>query len=383
MYYVTTRQKTLKKKTSVSWLDLLNNDIPECNYGTSGSAGTVTKCVQEISPQLLQAIDVPAMIRTLQKFNEKHENLFQKDRKSLYRHFTIPKKSGGERPIDAPCDELQAALAELKKILTEQFGLLYHTAAFAYVKKRSTVNALYKHKKNESNWYLHTDFSGFFPSTTLKFTMQMMEMIFPASEICKEEEGRKQLEKALSLCFLDGGLPQGTVISPTLSNIVSIPIDYRIFNDLAKKRYVYTRYADDIHISCVQSFNSNKMVGYIRNVLKEFNAPWFIKNEKTHYGSRKGHNYCLGLCVNAENKISTGWKSKKYFKAMTANLIMDYKNKKPWKMSDIQHYTGLLSYYEMVEKEYFDTLISRYNWKFNVDLKKICKELIDQGELEF
>ena len=305
MIYVTTRQKSKEKQ--LSWLDLINDeDFTVSEFISSGSAGTVTRVLPEATPELLYKINVEGMIGILKRFNETHQNLFEAERKSLYRHFSIPKKTGGLRPIDAPCDELKTALEELGNILSEKFGVLYHTAAFAYVPNRSTVQLVHKHQANESNWFYKTDVSGFFPSTTLDFTMKMVKMIFPLSEICKVEEGYKELKKALSLGFLNGVLPQGSPLSPKLTNLLSIPIDHKLFNDLAHKRFVYTRYADDIHISCQQKFDPNKMTKYITEVFKQFEAPWVLKPEKTHYGSRKGKNYCLGLCLNAENNITVG-----------------------------------------------------------------------------
>lgn len=85
-----------------------------------------------------------------------------------------------------------------------------------------------------------------------------------------------------------------------------IPIDYTLFNEFAHRRFVYTRYADDIHISCVQSFDMNEVVQMIKEALEIFHAPYEIKKEKTHYGSRKGRNKILGLSLNAENNITVG-----------------------------------------------------------------------------
>lgn len=61
---------------------------------------------------------------------------------------------------------------------------------------------------------------------------------------------------------------------------------------------------------------------------------------------------------------------------MTTNLIMDYKNGKRWPIDEVKQYDGLVSYYKMVEKEYFENLIQHFNDKFHVDLKKIIKESI-------
>ena len=374
MIYVTTRQRPKEKQ--ISWLDLIGEEeIKVSDFVCDGSAGTITRTLEKGTPELLMKIDVPEMINVLKRFNESHKDLFDADRKSLYRHFSIPKKTGGLRPIDAPCDELKVALDELGLILSDKFGVLYHTAAFAYVPNRSTIQLVRKHQVNKSNWFYKTDISGFFPSTTLDFTMKMVKMIFPLSEICKDEEGYQQLKKALSLGFLNGVLPQGTPLSPKLTNIIAIPIDHRLFNELAHHRFVYTRYADDLHISCEQKFDPNKMTNYIRKVFKEFGAPWILKPEKTHYGSRKGKNYMLGVILNADNDIKTGYKQKKLFKAMTTNLIMDYKHNKPWPADETQQYNGLLSYYKMVEKEYFEGLVAHFNDKFKVNLKEIIRSL--------
>ena len=372
MIYVTTRQNNKEKQ--ISWLDIIN-ETAEMNMGTSGSPGTITRCYEETPERLMNSIYLNDMIETLERFNASHENLFKADRKTLYRHFCIPKKKGGLRPIDQPCAELQFALSELVFILKEKFGLLHHTAAFAYVNGRSTVQFAHKHQVNESNFFYKTDCSGFFPNTNLSFTMKMLKMIFPLSEICKVERGEKALTKAISLAFLNDGLPQGTTLSPMLTNLIMIPIDYKLFNELAHKRYVYTRYADDIVISCVQKIDKQKMTEYVENVLREFGAPWVLKPDKTFLINNKACTPCwiLGVMLNKDNNITVGHKRKREFKGMTNNLILDYKNGKRWSAEDIQYYAGILSYYKMVEKEYFDEVLKRFQDKYGVKVKTILK----------
>ena len=374
MIYITTRQKS--KERQISWLDLINDENDTINmFSEPGTPGTITRVYETVPEKFMKKINTEQMIQTLKKFNAFHEDLFSKDRKSLYRHFAIPKKQGGLRQIDAPNDELQNALEELKIILADKFGVLHHTSAFAYVTGRCTVQEVRKHQVNESNWFYGTDCSGFFPNTTLDFTMKMLEMVFPLSEICKTEDGKNELRKALSLGFLNSGLPQGTKLSPYLTNVIMIPIDHRLFNELAHRRFVYTRYADDMHISCVQKFSKEKMTAYIEKVFREFGAPWILKPEKTTFGSRKGRNYMLGVCLNAQNNITVGYRAKATFKAMTSSLILDYKHGHYWPLEDVQHYRGLLSYYEMVEKDYFSNLIKHFDEKYNCDTKTILKRL--------
>ena len=370
MTYVTIRQHLSK---STSWENVFFEKPVNPLKQKSWCSGTVTRKYETPEDKYLKAINVDEMIKILHDFNERHEDLFTKDRKDLYRHFSIPKKTGGMRPIDAPVPELQYALRELVNILTKEFGLLYHTAAFAYIKKRNIVDCGSRHQDNESMWFLKTDFSGFFPSTTLNFVKKMLGMIFPTSEICKNEEGKKELEKDLSLGFLNGGLPQGTVLSPTLTSIMMIPIDHKLFNELTKRKIVYTRYADDIHISAKEKFPWKDIVKFIRETLKEFDAPFILKDEKTHFGSRKGRNWNLGLMLNKDNNVTFGYRNKKLFKAMMTNFIMDTRNHLLWKTEDVRSIGGKLSYYKMVEPEYFNHLVDHFERKFHVRIPEMFK----------
>ena len=105
----------------------------------------------------------------------------------------------------------------------------YHTAAFAYVKKRSTVDAVKRHQKNSSKWFAKLDLHDFFGSTTLDYAISMFSMVFPFSEIVKEPQGEEALRTAMSLAFLNGGLPQGTPISPLITNVMMIPVDFKVW----------------------------------------------------------------------------------------------------------------------------------------------------------
>lgn len=372
MIYLTLKQT--RKPRQLSWEDVFYdkvvlNDLTSSNNGFATS--TVTRKFETIHPELLGKINIQGMIEWLKKFVENNKELYECPRQELYHTFKIPKKTGGYREINAPCDSLQTALRQLSNFLTEDCGMLYHTSAFAYVKGRSTVDCVKKHQANKSQWFLKTDFSGFFPNTTLDFVMKMMKIIFPMSEVCRTEEGYHALYKALSLGFLRGGLPQGTCLSPTLTNIFMIPIDYTLFNALADRHIVYTRYADDIHVSAVEKFPYKDIVKLIKETLESFGAPYEIKKEKTHYGSRSGKNWNLGLMLNKDNEITVGATKKRFFKAALCSFVLDTINKKYWTLEDVQTLQGQLAYYRMVERKYFDNIINQQNKKWHVDIMKL------------
>lgn len=373
MPYVTAMSTVTPKQISVFDVlnDLTNTTIKE-RHITKGS--TTTRIVERISPEILERFDIFSLINKLEIFNETNERLFEVDRKSLYREFYIPKRSGGLRKIDAPNDELKDALRDFKSILEMDFGALYHTAAYAYVKNRCTIDAIKRHQANKSKWFLKTDFSNFFGSTTLEFTMRMLSMIFPFSEVVKTERGKNALERALSLGFLNGGLPQGTPLSPMLTNLISIPIDHRLAQYFSERHMVYTRYADDMLISCACNFRYNEVVDHINEIIKEFGAPWVIKPQKTRYGSIAGSNWNLGVMLNKDNQITIGHEKKKQFKAIIYNYLRDYKNGVRWDISDVQTLQGLMSYYVMVERANIVHIIININKKLNMNFGRILRE---------
>lgn len=344
---------------------------------TSNESNTRTHFSEFLDYAFLERFNFENMIDKLEKFCEMYKHLYEVDRESLYETFHIPKKTKGFREINAPCSELMNALRMLKTILEKDMMALYHTSAFAYVPGRSTIDAVKKHQFNNSNWFLKTDFSNFFGNTTPNFLLHMLSMIFPFSQIMKYQRGRDALEKALDLCFLKGGLPQGTPISPMLTNLMMIPIDHRLSNELRKvegKHYVYTRYADDIQISSRCSFNQREVVEYIMQVLREFEAPFTIKAEKTRYGSKAGSNWNLGVMLNKDNNITVGHKNKQRFRASISNYILDRKNGVKWEIHDVQVLSGMISYYTMIEPEYVNSVICFNNEKYHTDVMRSIKE---------
>lgn len=281
------------------------------------------------------------------------------------------------RRIDAPKDELSNALRQLKTIFEERFNALYHTSAFAYVKRRSTLDAVKRHQANESKWFGKYDLTNFFGSTTVDFVMKMFSMVFPFSEVVKHSVGKSALETAISLCMLNGGLPQGTPISPLITNIMMIPVDFKLANglrDFNNQRYIYTRYADDFLVSSKYDFKFKEIEQFIVDTLASFDAPFTIKAEKTRYGSSAGSNWNLGVMLNKDNNITVGYEKKRKFQAMLASYVKDRQNGNPWDLSDIRIMEGYRNYYRMVEGETIDKLVAHVGNKLGVDIVELIKE---------
>lgn len=210
----------------------------------------------------------------------------------------------------------------------------------------------------------------------------MLSHIVPFNLICEEPTWKKALEDSIDLAFLNGGLPQGSELSPMLTNIIMIPFDFELTRALEKfgrKVYTYTRYADDLVISRRTGFNPRVIKETIRSVFEILDAPYTFKEEKTKYGSSSGNNWMLGLILNKDNDITIGHKNKKQFRAMCCSFIGDCARNNPWPLEDVQHLAGLLSYYDNIEPQYFSSLISKINEKNHVDFRKMLRSALKGG----
>ena len=375
MVYVTVMQPPMYRQMTVEELLFGTERSAVINDNT---ANTRTQSYEVLPVRFSTLCNVNRLIRRLSEFNASTEHLRSQDRASLYRTFHIPKSSGhGFRRIDAPCDELMNALRTLKNIFESDFHALYHTSAFAYIKHRSTLDAMKRHQANESKWFGKFDLSNFFGNTTMEFVMNQFSMIFPFSEVVKEPRGRQELEKALELAFLNGGLPQGTPISPTITNIMMIPVDFKLANGLRNfsgKPFVYTRYADDFTISCKFDFNCADVQQFIVDTLKSFGAPFSLNAEKTRYGSSSGKNWNLGIMLNKDNELTVGHKKKRQFQAALSNYVLDKLNGMPWSLEDVRVLDGQRNYYRMIEGETIDRIVAHIGAKYKVDIGKLIKE---------
>jgi hypothetical protein len=358
--------------------EVLSGSVSIDDYIQHDVTGTRTRFAQSINLDLLERYDFSAMINILEQFTAYHSHLYNVPRESLYDTFHIPKRSGGLRRIDAPQEQLATAQRELRMILETHMYALYHTSAFAYVRKRSTVDAVRRHQANGSNWFLKLDFANFFGNTTPEFLLSQLGITFPFSYLMQNPYGKETLTKALDLCFLRGGLPQGTPISPMLTNLMMIPIDHALYNQFRSfndQYHVYTRYADDLLISSRHSFAPKDAEDFVSQVLRQFNASFTVKPEKTRYGSSAGSNWNLGLMLNKDNTITLGYKAKKQLKAMINNYLGNRRNGIQWSKEHLQVMQGHINYHRMVERKYTDYILGSYKDKFGgIDILTAIRE---------
>lgn len=296
------------------------------------------------------------------------------DTSEHYRHFQIPKKSNPHkmRQIDAPDEFLRNLQTRYKEFIEDILQVLPHKAAHAYVKKCSTVTAMKKHQNNRSNWYLQIDLKDFFNSITEKWLREMLLKVFPFKYLDEDI-----LNDIITAALLNGTLPQGSHLSPLLTNLTMVPIDYQLTETLHNyngHHYVYTRYADDITISCKEKFDPDDIMNIIMQIFSAHKVPFRINHDKTRFGSTAGRNYHLGLIVNKDNQISVGHDKNQKFRAMIFNFCTVGEE---WEKHDIQKMLGLISYYKAIEPDFVAKVLEKYGRKYDIDIEYRAKYLLN------
>ena len=201
--------------------------------------------------------------------------------RKFYRTFTIPKKSGGERKISEPLPSLKEIQHWILQEILDQLPV--SRLAKAYVKKRSIRENARFHIGQKV--VLTIDLENFFSSLKYKKVFLLFLHLgysVPVSTMLS------------NLCCLDGSLPQGAPTSPTLSNLLMVSVDKRIFGFTKEKEIRYTRYADDMTFS--GDFEPGMVIKFVGKVLSQFELK--INEKKTRVRRPGQKQEVTGVIVN-------------------------------------------------------------------------------------
>jgi hypothetical protein len=199
-----------------------------------------------------------SLTKTMQEWLDNNRSNIQ------YETFRIPKATGGFREINAPCDVLKSFMREVKLEL-EQIGVLPHDSAYAYIANRDCKKAIERHQSRKANWFLKMDIEKFFNNCSPGFIRNQLRKLAPFSMMREIDYNHFVFTLNVLSCY-KGELPQGTPLSPLLTNWLMIPIDHAInkaLNEKYEQAFTYTRYADDLLISSKYEFNQTEIVDLV------------------------------------------------------------------------------------------------------------------------
>ena len=168
-----------------------------------------------------------------------------------YRHFSIPKKSGGQRPISAP----ERGLSNLLNYVNLILKAIYQPSDYAmgFVEGRSVVDNASRHIGQ--NYVFNTDLENFFPSIEQPRVWKRFQL--PPfnfnSQIASIMAGlccvREKIEDGKYIYVL----PQGAPTSPLITNAICDKLDRRLSGLARRFGLHYSRYADDITFSSMHN----------------------------------------------------------------------------------------------------------------------------------
>lgn len=217
-----------------------------------------------------------------------------------YTSFSIPKRNGRKRPIEAPRRTLKYIQRLIHESLTRVYGP--HPAVHGFRSGRSIVTNAQRHLGRR--YVLNIDLADFFPSITRK-------RIYGRLVTDPYSFDPKVANLIASLSTNDYlQLPQGSPSSPVIANIVTAGLDHDLAKLCGSLRGRYTRYADDITISTSRGELSPELARYphasgtgqviigdrLTTVIEHHGFQ--INHRKTRLQSYWTRQMCTGLVVN-------------------------------------------------------------------------------------
>ena len=307
-----------------------------------------------------------------------------------YKTFSVKKKSGKLRTINAPCAGLKVFQTCLNYIL--QTFYQPNANACGFVPGRSIADGAKKHIGKK--YVLNIDLKDFFDS----IEHHRVKAIFtlPPFNLIDDKDNPNSLPYVLAnLCChpkevtrfdKDGNpyqcvrnvTPQGAPTSPIITNIICRQLDRRLLGLAKRFRVSYSRYADDITFSSNKKdvFKVGSSFRYELKRIIEEDQKFRINEEKTRVQSRAYRQEVTGLVVNRKINVTKRyvkqirmwlylWEHYGYEKA-TACFNRDYNKRK----GQAKHGTnmenvleGKLNYMKMIvgaENAAYKKLVERF-----------------------
>jgi hypothetical protein len=320
-----------------------------------------------------------------------HKDLFYNEPKQIpkkRRKVTNGKSELQFRIIIEPKAEIKALQKQLLILLSRIFSLKASAFSTAFTKDLSIKDNVIIHKK--SNHFLRIDLEDFFSTTSKKYLRESLLSLFEFGlvyfyeyytstgniftlELFEEHEELlnrmiRLVDATVELSTLNGSLPQGSPLSPFLSNIAMLKVDYIINQSVRKSDFsnhlvIYSRYADDMIFSSFSRINRKEIINEITRILGE--TPYKINKLKTIYYRLPGKVKLNGLTISNNHQVTIGNKQKQEIKRNLFRRLIQME-KGLFDSSLNMTLLGKLSFIRMIEPDFHDMLLAKYCIKFKI-----------------
>lgn len=253
-----------------------------------------------------------------------------------YTSYTIKKRSGGYRFLNAPNDKLKTLQRWINSEILRQLPI--HNSCYSYQKGRSIIECAEKHCG--ADWLIKFDIENFFDTINEVEVYKVFRkygykplIAFSLARICTYEPSHIAINRKNWIQFNTksddmpfkkkliryfGRVPQGAPTSPIVSNLVLNDLDCALDNYAQKRGGVYSRYADDLFISFSNTnFNrkqASQVIGSVLAHVKEYG--YRLNKTKIKVVPPGSKKVVLGLNIN-DNEVRL---TKEYRKKIESHI---------------------------------------------------------------
>jgi len=260
-----------------------------------------------------------------------------------YLTYEIPKKTGGVRLIAQPSRKLKAIQSWLLRNILDKLSSSHASKGFEL--GTSIYDNAYPHIG--SNVILSLDIDNFFPSVPANKVYGIFYSLGYTKRIASA---------FTSICTFKGFLPQGSPASPKLANLVCSKLDYRIQGYAGKNGMIYTRYADDITLSCQSIKKIEKAKYFIQTIIKD--EGFKVNKKKTRLMGLRKKQSVTGLIVGTK-KVGVGREIYRELRVKIHHLFVG-------KDDNYAHVNGWLAFIYGIDKGIYE--------KLNTYIKKLSQK---------
>lgn len=291
-----------------------------------------------------------------------------------YHSFLLKKKRGGSRLIYVPCKKLKFLQECIKFVLEEIY--IPNPNCFGFIKGKSIYNNALQHTKSKIVYNL--DLKDFFSSISDKKVIQVLSS--KPYNFCYSAA-----EAIANICTISNGdvrfLPQGSPLSPLISNIIADRLDFRLSKLCNKYEIIYSRYADDLtfsfNYSCLNKWKSHGFRKGLKEIIFSIieEEGFKINSKKTHISFSYQRQEVTGVIVNQQPNVNRkfvkltrtlihNWEKDGYVVASFKFNSSNNPNPKSCEIRNLdQSIAGKLAYIKMIKgatNSTFLSLIFRY-----------------------
>ncbi|EPT37232.1 retron Ec67 family RNA-directed DNA polymerase/endonuclease [Streptococcus agalactiae] len=304
-------------------------------------------------------IGVPVKQLTWLLYVRKIENCYNNS-------FSIKKKNGDDRIINAPNKSLKYVQRRLARLLLKRLNEVYvegniiNNISHGFFKGKSIKTNAVPHRNKK--YILNIDLKDFFDS----IHFGRVQGFFKNNNHFKLPEVATII--AQLTCY-EGKLPQGAPTSPVISNLICQILDYKILSLCKKYRLTYTRYADDLTFST----NDNNFKDNYSNFLSELDkvvvrSGFEINSNKIRFQEFNYRQTVTGLTVN--KKVNVRQDYYKRTRSMAHSLYTTEKYEINGRNGTINQLEGRFSFINDLVK-YNNRLVEQNSLRLNsIEYKK-------------